>query len=299
MQGGVSMKYKVSHTTIYDYTEAVPVCHNEIRLWPRDHRRQTCLSHRLRIRPEPVNTDHRSDYFGNHAGQFAIEQPHNRLTVTAISQVQVMPPEVPAPSSTPPWEDIRDRFAIGQPPWWLEARQFVLDSPYVQANAALRHLAEPSFTPGRPWLEALLDLTKRIHAEFKYDAAATNVNTSLDTVLRIKRGVCQDFAHLEIGCLRSMGLPARYVSGYLLTAPPPGQQKLVGSDASHAWIAAFSPEAGWIDFDPTNNVIPGIGHVTLAWGRDYGDVCPIKGVLVGGGHHRMRVAVDVVPLVES
>jgi transglutaminase-like putative cysteine protease len=292
------MKYKVSHTTIYDYTEAVPVCHNEIRLWPRDHRRQTCLSHRLRIRPEPATTDHRSDYFGNHAGQFAIEQPHNRLTVTAVSQVQVTPPEVPAPSSTPPWEDIRDRFAIGQPPWWLEARQFVLDSPYVQANAALKNLAEPSFMPGRPWLEAVLDLTKRIYTEFKYDSTATNVHTSLDTVLRIKRGVCQDFAHLQIGCLRSMGLPVRYVSGYLLTAPAPGQPKLVGSDASHAWVAAFSPEHGWIDFDPTNNVIPGVGHVTLAWGRDYGDVCPIKGVLVGGGQHRMRVAVDVVPLVD-
>jgi transglutaminase-like putative cysteine protease len=290
------MKYKVSHTTIYDYSESIPVCHNEIRLWPRDHRRQTCLSHRLRVRPEPATTDHRMDYFGNHAGQFAIEQPHNRLTVTAISQVQVTPPEVPAPSSTPPWEDIRDRFAIGQPPWWLEARQFVLDSPFVQASAALRQLAEPSFTPGRPWLEAVLDLTKRIYSEFKYDPAATSVNTPLDTVLRIKRGVCQDFAHLQIGCLRSMGLPARYVSGYLLTAPPPGQPKLVGSDASHAWTAAFSPEAGWIDFDPTNNIIPGIGHVTLAWGRDYGDVCPIKGVLVGGGQHRMRVAVDVAPL---
>jgi transglutaminase-like putative cysteine protease len=290
------MKYKVTHTTIYDYSDAVPVCHNEIRLWPRDHRRQVCLQHRLRVRPEPAHTDHRTDYFGNHAGQFAIEQPHNRLTVTAVSQVQVTPPEVPAPSTTPPWEDIRDRFAIGQPPWWLEARQFVLDSPFVQASAGLRDLAEPSFTPGRPWLEAVLDLTRRIHAEFKYDPAATNVNTALDTVLRIRRGVCQDFAHLQIGCLRSLGLPARYVSGYLLTQPAPGQQRLVGADASHAWISAFSPEAGWIDFDPTNNVIPGIGHVTLAWGRDYGDVCPIKGVVVGGGQHRMRVAVDVAPL---
>lgn len=290
------MKYKVTHTTIYDYSDAVPVCHNEIRLWPRDHRRQTCLQHRLRIRPEPTHTDHRSDYFGNHAGQFAIEHPHNRLTVTAVSHVEVTPPEVPAPSSTPPWEEIRDRFAIGQPPWWLEARQYVLDSPYVHASAALRELAEPSFTRGRPWLEAMLDFTRRIYTEFKYDSTATNVNTSLDTVLRIRRGVCQDFAHVQIGCLRSLGLPARYVSGYLLTEPPPGQKRLVGADASHAWVAAFSPEAGWIDFDPTNNVIPGIGHVTLAWGRDYGDVCPIKGVVVGGGQHRMRVAVDVAPI---
>jgi transglutaminase-like putative cysteine protease len=290
------MKYKVTHTTIYDYSEAVPVCHNEIRLWPRDHKRQSCLSHRIRVRPEPAHLDHRTDYFGNHAGQFAIEQPHNRLTVTAVSQVQVTPPEVPAPSLTPAWEDIRDRFAIGQPPWWLDARQFVLDSPYIHASTSLRQLAMPSFTPGRPWLEAVLDLTKRIYHEFRYDPSATTINTSLETVLRIRRGVCQDFAHLQIGCLRSLGLPARYVSGYLLTSPPPGQPRLVGADASHAWVSAFSPEAGWIDFDPTNNVIPGTGHVTLAWGRDYGDVCPIKGVLVGGGQHRMRVAVDVVPL---
>jgi transglutaminase-like putative cysteine protease len=292
------MKYKVTHTTVYEYSEAVPICHNEIRLWPRDHRRQTCLQHRLRIRPEPVHTDHRTDYFGNHAGLFAIEQPHTRLTVSAISHVQVMPPEIPAPSATPSWEDIRDRFALGQPPWWLESRQFVLDSPHIQASPALRQLAEPSFPPGRPWLEAVLDLTRRIYTDFQYDSTATNVHTPLETVLQIRRGVCQDFAHVQIGCLRSMGLPARYVSGYLLTQPPPGQPKLVGSDASHAWVSAFCPEVGWIDFDPTNNVIPDVGHVTLAWGRDYSDVCPIKGVLVGGGMHKMRVAVDVVPMSE-
>ena len=289
------MKYKVTHTTIYDYSEAVPICHNEIRLWPRDHRRQTCLQHRLRIRPEPAHTDHRSDYFGNHAGQFAIEQPHNRLTVTAVSHVQVMPPEVPAPSTTPAWEDIRDRFAIGQPPWWLEARQYVLDSPQIHASAALRHLAEPSFTPGRPWLEAVLDLTKRIYTDFKYDPAATNVNTPLETVLRIRRGVCQDFAHLQIGCLRALGLPARYVSGYLVTDPPAGQPRLIGADASHAWLAVYCPRIGWVDLDPTNDVVPDDRHITLAWGRDYGDVSPLRGVVLGGGEQVLHVGVSVIP----
>ena len=290
------MKYKITHTTIYNYTEAVPICHNEVHLTPRDHKRQTCLAHRLRIRPEPARIDTRIDSFGNHAGWFSIQEGHDRLAVTAHSQVQIAEPEVPAPGGTPPWEEIRDRFALGQPPWWLEARQFVYASPHVPLTEALRAYAQPSFPAGQPWLAGLLDLTRRINAEFQYDPAATTINTPVATVLRQRRGVCQDFAHLQIACLRSLGLPARYVSGYLLTTPPPGQPRLVGADASHAWVSAFCPEVGWIDFDPTNNQIPSTRHVTLAWGRDYSDVCPIKGVLVGGGQHRMRVAVDVVPL---
>jgi transglutaminase-like putative cysteine protease len=290
------MKYKVTHTTIYNYTEAVPICHNEVHLTPREHRRQACLSHRLRIRPEPARIDTRIDAFGNHAGWFSIQEGHQRLAVTAHSQVQVAAPDVPDPSATPAWEEVRDRFALGQPPWWLEARQFVYESPHVPLGDELRSYAQPSFPAGRPWLAGLLDLTQRIHREFQYDSAATTVNTPVADVLRLRRGVCQDFAHLEIACLRSLGLPARYVSGYLLTASPAGQPRLVGADASHAWLAAFCPEVGWIDVDPTNNQIPGTRHITLAWGRDYSDVCPIKGVLVGGGQHRMRVAVDVVPL---
>lgn len=290
------MKYKVTHTTIYNYTEAVPICHNEVHLTPRDHRRQTCLAHRLRIRPEPTRVDTRIDAFGNHAGLFSIQEGHERLSVTAHSQVQVAAPEIPDPGSTPPWEEVRDRFAIGQPPWWLEARQFVYVSPHVPIGDDLRAYALPSFPAGRAWLAAVLDLTQRIYKEFKYDPTATTINTPVARVLKDRRGVCQDFAHLQIGCLRSLGLPARYVSGYLLTAPPAGQQRLVGADASHAWVSAFCPEVGWVDFDPTNNQIPTTRHITLAWGRDYSDVCPIKGVLVGGGQHRMRVAVDVVPL---
>ena len=289
------MKYKITHTTIYNYTESVPICHNELHLTPRDHRRQTCLSHRLRIRPEPARLDTRVDYFGNFAGSFSIQEGHDRLSVTAHSHVEVAAPECPDPAATPPWEEIRDRFALGQPPWWLEARQFVYESPHVPISDDLRAYAQPSFSPSRPWLAAVLHLTERIFKEFKYDPAATTVNTPVATVLRQRRGVCQDFAHLTIACLRSLGLPARYVSGYLLTRPPPGQPRLIGADASHAWLSAFCPEVGWLDFDPTNNQMPGTQHITLAWGRDYSDVCPIKGVLIGGGQHRMRVAVNVVP----
>jgi transglutaminase-like putative cysteine protease len=289
------MKYKVTHTTIYNYTEEVPICHNEVHLAPRDHRRQTCLAHRLRLRPEPDKLETRLDYFGNHTGHFSIQTGHDRLSVTAHSQVQVEEPEIPDPRSTPSWEEIRDRFALGQPPWWLEARQFTYPSPHVPLGRILAEFALPSFPTGQPWLVGLLDLTARIHREFQYDPTATTVNTPVDQVLAHRRGVCQDFAHLQIACLRSIGLPARYVSGYLLTVPPPGHPRLVGADASHAWLSAFCPEVGWIDFDPTNNQMPGTQYITLAWGRDYSDVCPIKGVFVGGGQHRMRVAVDVVP----
>jgi transglutaminase-like putative cysteine protease len=181
----------------------------------------------------------------------------------------------------------------------MESNQFLFDSPHVQCSTSLRELAEQSFSPGRSWFEALLHLTGRIYREFRYDKAATTVSTPLDDVLRHRSGVCQDFAHLEIGCLRSLGLAARYVSGYLVTKPPPGRPRLVGADASHAWLSAYSPDLGWIDVDPTNNQLPTTEHITLAWGRDYGDVAPIKGVFIGGGQHGMSVSVDVEPLVEK
>jgi transglutaminase-like putative cysteine protease len=178
----------------------------------------------------------------------------------------------------------------------LAVRQFVFDSPHVAAGGELAEYARESFMPRRPWLAAALDLLARIHRDFLYDPTATNVTTPLASVMAMRRGVCQDFAHLQIGCLRSLGLPARYVSGYLLTTPPPGQPRLAGADASHAWLAAWCPEFGWVDFDPTNNVVPSLAHVTVAWGRDYSDVCPIKGVFVGGGQHSVAVSVNVEPV---
>jgi transglutaminase-like putative cysteine protease len=290
------MKFQVVHSTVYQYSEAVPVCHNELHLRPRENFRQSCLHHRLSVEPAPSRFEHRRDYFGNHVTFFAIQEPHDRLKIVSESLVEVRPPQSIDPARTPAWEEIRDHFALGQPPWWLEARQYVLQSQYVPLGPDLVGYASASFPLGRPWLEGVLDLTRRIFKEFVYDPRATTISTPVAEVLRIRRGVCQDFAHLQIACLRSLGLPARYVSGYLMTVPPPGMPRLIGSDASHAWVSAFCPEIGWIDIDPTNNQMPSLHHITLGWGRDYFDVSPVKGVITGGGQHRVRVSVDVTPL---
>lgn len=292
------MRYKVSHTTSYSYSETVPICHNEVHLTPRDHAHQTCAYSRLLIKPSPATMDRRIDYFGNHVNYFTVQEGHHRLSVTAVSKVEVRPVELPRAADTPPWEQVRDSLRSEPRRELLAASQFAFDSPFVRLLPELAEYAGPSFAPGRSLLEAVLHLTNRINTEFKYDPSATQINTPPLEVLRLRKGVCQDFAHLQIGCLRSMGLAARYVSGYLLTEPPPGQPRLVGADASHAWLSVFFPGLGWLDFDPTNDQIPSTRHVTLAWGRDYGDVCPIRGIFVGGGHHGMHVSVDVVP-VES
>lgn len=290
------MRYKVTHTTTYSYSDSVPVCHNEVHLTPRDLSYQTCAYNRLLIKPVPATLDRRVDYFGNHAMFFAVQESHAKLTVTAVSKVHVATLAPPEPRETPSWEAVRDQLHAPNTTRCLEACQFCYDSPHVKESAELADYASLSFTAGRPILEAALDLTERIHKEFAYDPPATTVSTPLENVLRWRRGVCQDFAHLGIGCLRSLGLSARYVSGYLLTTPPPGQPRLVGADASHAWLSVYLGERGWLDLDPTNNLIPSTNHITLAWGRDYSDVCPIKGVFIGGGQHAMNVWVDVLPL---
>jgi transglutaminase-like putative cysteine protease len=288
------MHYKIAHTTTYTYSEAVPVCHNEVHLTPRETSVQSCLYNRLVIRPTPTTIDHRRDFFGNPVAFFAVQEGHSRLQVTAVSKVRLQPQQ--PPESTPAWEKIRDWTAAASSDSWLEAARFLFDSPHVRTSQALAEFAAPSFPAGRPILEAAVDLNRRIHAEFQYDPEATTIHTPLDELLALRRGVCQDFAHIEIGALRSLGLPARYVSGYLLTQPPPGRPRLVGADASHAWVGVCYGQSQWIDLDPTNDLIPSADHITLAWGRDYSDVCPIKGVFVGGGQHRMQVSVDVLPL---
>jgi transglutaminase-like putative cysteine protease len=227
---------------------------------------------------------------------FAVQEAHSKLTVTAVSKVHVAPLASPEAHETPAWETVRDQLHAPSTSRELEACQFCFDSPHVKLSGELASYALPSFPAGRPILEGAMDLMRRIREEFAYDPAATTVSTPLDTVLRLRRGVCQDFAHLQIGCLRALGLAARYVSGYLLTMPPPGQPRLIGADASHAWLGVYCGERGWVDLDPTNNVIPSTNHITLAWGCDYSDVCPIKGVFIGGGHHAMDVWVDVLPL---
>lgn len=284
------MRYRVTHRTEYKYQEPVSLCHNIARLSPRTVPKQTVERTELDIQPPPAVASPFTDSFGNAAVFFAIQEAHQKLLVTSRHTVDVARAEAIDLAASPPWEDARAASLAD-----VDACAFTFDSPYVRASEELAAYAAPSFPSGRSLLEAARDLTRRIRAEFRYDASATTVATPLEEVLEQRRGVCQDFAHLEIGCLRSLGLAARYVSGYVRTSAPPGSERLIGADASHAWVSVFSPGAGWIDFDPTNDCMPSDQHVVLAWGRDFDDVSPIKGVILGGGAHRVAVSVEVAP----
>jgi transglutaminase-like putative cysteine protease len=286
--------YDIVHTTRYQYDESVSVSHHLAHLNPRSLPHQDCLHHELHIEPAPVVTRTRLDYFGNAMTFFVMEGAHKGLTVRARSRVVIRPASRPAPASTPPWEAGRDHDALP-----LDAIECVFDSTSIQATEELAAYARPSFPSGRPLLEAVIELTRRIHEDFTFDPQATTVGTPLSDVFRLRRGVCQDFARLEIACLRSLGLAAHYVSGYLETVLPPGTPRLTGADASHAWLAVYCPGPGWIDVDPTNNVLPSTAHVTLAWGRDYSDVSPIRGVMLGGGSHSLQVSVDVIRVADG
>lgn len=232
----------------------------------------------------------RDDYFGNHADFFSVEGAHRVLTVSSCSIVEVSPSTVPSAMDTPPWESLRDACYFG------DVSEFLFPSPLIPNISGLHDYACPSFPPDRNVLDCVMDLTRRIHADFTFDPAATTIATPLEKVMRNRRGVCQDFAQFQIGCLRSMGVAARYASGYLETVPAPGTPKLVGTDASHAWVQVFVPNLGWIDVDPTNNLLPSDRHIFVACGRDFDDVSPIRGVIVGAGRHKLVVAVDVIPL---
>jgi transglutaminase-like putative cysteine protease len=289
--------YRIRHETVYFYAEPVVTSHNELHLAPRRLPNQTLRDFSVSIDPSPETLRTRRDYFGNEATYLELREPHARLAITATSRVARLPVAVPDVAGSPPWEDVaaRVRGELRSP--WLEALEFALPSALAPAAPELAAYAQPSFAPGRPFAAAVLDLCARIHREFVYDPAATTLSTPVVEVLHARRGVCQDFAHLAIGCLRALGLPARYVSGYLRTRQPgdPVDRELVGADASHAWLSAFCPHNGWIDVDPTNDAVPSDCHVTLAWGRDYDDVSPVKGVTVGGGAQTMQVAVELVP----
>jgi transglutaminase-like putative cysteine protease len=234
-----------------------------------------------------------ADYFGNGSVILTIDEEHSELVIHARSTVSIRPPHLPMPGLSAPWEQVAERAVRGDGQLDIDVLQFVSASRHTRVVAEALDYARPSFPPGRPILEAAFDLTKRIYRDFKFDSSATDISTPVSHVLKERRGVCQDFAHLAITCLRGLGLPARYVSGYLLTYPPPGMEKLQGADASHAWISVWAPEAGWVDFDPTNGVMPSEEHITVAYGRDYDDVSPISGVLLGGSKQAMRVEVDV------
>lgn len=291
------MMYRVKHVTTYRYGDPVLLAHHLAHLTPRQTPHQTCLRAQLRITPQPSEIDESGiDYYGNPTAFFGLRDPHGTLTVQVTSKVEVRPRDLPAAEHGGPWSGPRDPLAGLTGETLVEVADYCFDSPFVILSPDVRAFAEISFVAGRPLMACLLDLNKRIRNEFAYDPTATTLATPLSQVLAQKRGVCQDFAHLFIACARAMGFPARYVSGYLLTRPPPGKQKLRGSDASHAWVSVFLPEVGWVDFDPTNDCLPDLEHVTLGWGRDFDDVSPLRGVVLGGGEHRLKVGVDVEPV---
>jgi transglutaminase-like putative cysteine protease len=286
------MKYRITHRTAYSYASQVTLCHNEAHLKPRNCDGQTVLNSRLSIEPSPASYSERDDFFGNPVAYFAVQRPHRELVVTAVSEVELNTGRLHFQSSAA-WEEAVERLRTGNAPTIVEARQYLLDSPMVNDLPGINDYAAVSFAGGRPLVDAVHDLMERIHKDFTYDPGFTEIATPLAHVFEHRRGVCQDFAHLAIACLRTQGLAARYVSGYLETQPPPGQEKLQGADASHAWFSVFDPDVGWLDFDPTNNKIPMDQHITTAWGRDYADITPLKGIIFGGGKHKARVGVDV------
>jgi transglutaminase-like putative cysteine protease len=287
------MIYKIVHRTTYKYKYPVSVGSHVACLKPRNLPRHRVAQSELQIVPSPALMTERVDFFGNHQHFFTIEEPHDELMVESRSQVVMeetaRDPNLPSPA----WEEVVKSVPADHSPEGLDAYQFRFESPRIRLRTEFARYAHQSFTPGRPLVEALLDLTARIHRDFRFDSKSTTVRTPAEEVFRKKRGVCQDFAHIQIACLRSINLPARYVSGYLRTYPPAGQPRMVGADASHAWVSAYCAGIGWIDVDPTNNVVPSTGHVTIAWGRDFSDVSPLHGLILGGGAHTLKVEVDL------
>jgi transglutaminase-like putative cysteine protease len=297
-RGGRTLaRLRVEHVTQYEYPTPLVKSRHVAFLCPRETSRQRLLAHRLEVTPEPTYRSSRTDYFGNVADFIAVIAPQERLEVVATSEVGIVPaPPLPRVEATAPWEKLRDALAYRSGAHYGEEAEFVFASPHVPLSPPLAAYGKRAIRPGRPLLAGVTDLMHAIREDFRYVKDSTDLTTPVTRLLEERKGVCQDFAHLMIACLRSLGLPARYVSGYLLTVPPPGQPRLVGADASHAWVQAYVPEAGWIDFDPTNGVLPDGQHVTLAWGRDYGDVSPLRGVIVGGTGHELKVAVTVTPV---
>ena len=292
------MLYKIVHRTTYRYKYPVSVGNHVACLVPRVLPQRQSARCEVIVSPTPVTRSERVDFFGNRLSIFTVQEPHRELVVEARSDVTVEERPAGMLGDSMPWEDAaallpRDSSAEG-----LAAYQFGFESPRIRIREDFAAYARESFNARRPMAEALVEFTARMHRDFRFDTKGTNVRTPAEEVFKKRRGVCQDFAHVQIACLRSLGLAARYVSGYLRTYPPPGKPRLIGADASHAWLSAYCPGLGWLDVDPTNNVVPTDGHVTLAWGRDYGDVSPLRGLVLGGGAHKLRVSVDMEPVSE-
>jgi transglutaminase-like putative cysteine protease len=283
------MLYEVTHTTHYNYEVPVSQCLNEVRLTPRVFPSQDVRETTVQVEPSPAFLYHRKDYFGNDVSTFAVFDTHEKLTASAKSLVEILP--APGASSALTWEEVRDRIKALPDEECLLASEFIYDSPYVPASRPLADYAGESFAANRPLIDVVLGLSHRIHEDFKYQPMSTSIDVPLIDVLRARRGVCQDFAHIMIGALRSHRLAARYVSGYVRSGP-----RFQGAQASHAWVSVFFPGTGWLDFDPTNDMTPSESHITLAWGRDYGDVTPVKGVTLGGRGQTVQVEVYVKPV---
>lgn len=285
--------YHIVHKTSYSYESRVAVAQQLLHLTPRELPRQRRLTHSIQIEPQPAETTEHLDYFGNPVRHVVLVSPHDVLSVRAESEVSVGSRGEVATHASPPWEMVRDLVQAAGEPSLLEAAEFRFESPHIRFSSALVDFVRTSFPAGRPFLACVSELNHRIHAEFEFDDSATGISTPVSEVLELRRGVCQDFAHLMTGCLRILGLPARYVSGYILTTPPPGHVRMVGADASHAWVSVYCPAAGWVDFDPTNDLLVDDEHITLAWGRDFSDVAPMRGVILGGGEQELEVHVTV------
>lgn len=299
------MRLRITHETQYRYSSPVVLSQQLLHLTPRALPWQRCAAHRIAVEPTAGELWEREDYYGNRTMHLVLAVPHEALLVRAESEVSVQPrarAALGAPKT--PWEAVHAELCALDAPPLVEPEEFLFESPHVERSRELADYALKSFTARRAILESATDLARRIHREFRFDRTATSVSTPLKQVLKQRSGVCQDFAHLMIGCLRSIGLAARYVSGYILTAPPPGRPRLVGADASHAWASVWcgrsgGDDGGWVDIDPTNNCIVDDAHVTLAWGRDFADVTPMRGVILGGGTQQLAVRVTVTPGLEA
>lgn len=296
----MSIHYKINHTTRFVYPIPVSVCHNILCLTPRPDPRLTITQTSLQIKPKPTIVTQRTDAFGNLVHAFSIEEPHSQLTVHAEADLTVHPPTIPAKMPSPPWEQVAAEIADQSDPAWIDALPFLFDSPLVARNQQAYEFVTRAFTPGRPIREAALALNTLVHSEFTYSPGKTHVGTTSTEALSNRFGVCQDFSHAMIAAMRSIGLSARYVSGYLRTIPPKGKPRLIGADQSHAWVSVYTGATeigggGWLDLDPTNSIACNTDHIPIAVGRDYNDVAPIRGAFLGGGESQLFVSVDVAP----
>jgi len=286
--------YKIVHTTSYAYSEPVSLCYNIARLIPRSFDKQVCKKSIVTITPLPDVKEEYEDFFGNKLMYFAIQQEHKKLTVTVSSEVEKITREAPEINlyGGVSWQNVKE-LTRQSTAAWLDVQQYIPETAFTAVTPEIKAYAAESYQPGVPMFDATHQLMERIYRDFEFRAGFTTISTPLAEVMKAGKGVCQDFAHLAIACARSVGLPARYISGYLETMPPPGKQKLAGADASHAWFAVYIPYMGWIEFDPTNNQMPGAHHITACWGRDYADIAPLKGVIINSGPHQLSVSVDV------